>query len=396
MKCTWFLALSLVFVQAAAAQDYTVIDLGPLVPVGINIEGEVAGNVNGAAATWTVAGGIRQLGPPPSGSFSQAVAINDLGAVAGTADGPGTLYPQFDPSYIENCTNLTQPFVWSPLKGFTTPSSFAAAYFLEGVDNCEQETFATGLNLLDQVTATNLDSATYVDAYLWGPSSGMSIMQIDYYQESANAINDLGVVVGQAGFLDIYAGGLSDAVVFKENVPTLLPVPNTLDACSGADSINDLGEIAGWAQTPGSTIQSGCPSYYPDAVPIHAMLWRSSKSAPADLGTLPGDQFSMAVKVNSLGVVVGMSGNSTTEGQEQRYPFLQVEGRPFVWDPVRGMRDLNDLIPASSGWTLQTVSDINVWGQTVGTGTINGETHGFLLTPRVLFRPPWFAGPRAQ
>jgi hypothetical protein len=45
------------------------------------------------------------------------------------------------------------------------------------------------------------------------------------------------------------------------------------------------------------------------------------------------------------------------------------------------MRDLNDLIPASSGWNLQSVSDINIAGQMVGTGTINGEVHGFLLTP---------------
>jgi uncharacterized membrane protein len=396
MKRFWILALSFVFVEGAAAQGYKVIDLGPLVPVGINIEGQVAGNVNGAAAIWTASGGIRQLGLLPNGTFSQAVAINDLGVVAGTADGPGTLYPQSDPSYTEFCPSLVQPFVWSPLKGFTTPSSFAAAYFQEGgPDNCELETFATGLNLLDQVTATNQDFATYVDAYLWGPSSGMNILQIDYYQESANAINDLGVVVGQAGYLDIYAGGLSDAVIFKKNVPTLLPVLSTLDACSGANSINDLGEIAGWAQAPGSTIQSGCPSYFPDAVPIHAMLWRSSTAAPMDLGTLLGDQFSMAVKINSLGVMVGMSGNSTTEGLEQRYPFLQVVGRPFVWDPVRGMRDLNDLIPASSGWTLQTVSDINAWGQIVGTGTLGGEVHGFLLTPQVLLSPGP-PGPRLQ
>lgn len=386
MKRFWIVALSLVFVEAAVAQSYTVINLGPLVPVGINVEGQVAGNVNGAAAIWTVAGGTRLIGLLPNGTFSEAVAINDLGFVAGTADGPGTLFPQFDPSFTENCTSLVQPFVWSPHKGFTTPPSFAAAFFEEGVNNCGLETFATGLNLRDQVTATNEDAATFVDAYSWSPSGGMTIQQIDFFQESANAINDLGVTVGQAGFLDIFAGGLSDAVIFKKNVPVLLPVPSTLDACSGADSINDLGEIVGWAQASGSTIQSGCPSYFPDAVPIHAMLWRSATSAPADLGTLPGDQFSMAVKINSHGVVVGMSGNSTNEGQVQRYPFLQVVGRPFIWDRVRGMRDLNDLLPASSGWTLQAVSDINVWGQVVGTGTLNGETHGFLLTPRVLFR----------
>jgi hypothetical protein len=44
------------------------------------------------------------------------------------------------------------------------------------------------------------------------------------------------------------------------------------------------------------------------------------------------------------------------------------------------MQDLNTLIPVSD-WVLNSVSDINVWGQIVGSGTLNGETHGFLLTP---------------
>jgi hypothetical protein len=46
------------------------------------------------------------------------------------------------------------------------------------------------------------------------------------------------------------------------------------------------------------------------------------------------------------------------------------------------MEDLNTLIPASSGWTLNSAADINLWGQIVGSGMLNGQAHGFLLTPR--------------
>jgi probable HAF family extracellular repeat protein/autotransporter-associated beta strand protein len=43
--------------------------------------------------------------------------------------------------------------------------------------------------------------------------------------------------------------------------------------------------------------------------------------------------------------------------------------------------DLNDLIPAGSGWILNFARGINNAGQIVGFGTSNGEQHAFLLTP---------------
>ena len=45
-------------------------------------------------------------------------------------------------------------------------------------------------------------------------------------------------------------------------------------------------------------------------------------------------------------------------------------------------RDLNGLIPADSGWTLENALDINDRGQIVGMGQLGGEQHAFLLTPR--------------
>jgi len=45
------------------------------------------------------------------------------------------------------------------------------------------------------------------------------------------------------------------------------------------------------------------------------------------------------------------------------------------------MQNLNDLIPSDSGWLLRLAFDINSSGQIVGQGTINGQSHAFLLTP---------------
>jgi probable HAF family extracellular repeat protein len=45
------------------------------------------------------------------------------------------------------------------------------------------------------------------------------------------------------------------------------------------------------------------------------------------------------------------------------------------------MKDLNSLIPAHSGWILTQASGINDSGQIVGWGTVNKQTHAFLLSP---------------
>ena len=45
------------------------------------------------------------------------------------------------------------------------------------------------------------------------------------------------------------------------------------------------------------------------------------------------------------------------------------------------MRDLNGLIPPSSGWLLNIAWDVNNSGAIVGEGTVGGNVHAFLLTP---------------
>jgi hypothetical protein len=106
-----------------------------------------------------------------------------------------------------------------------------------------------------------------------------------------------------------------------------------------------------------------------------------------DLGTLGSDSDSAASKINLFGLVIGSSGNTYAastigDNNDRDQGPLEVIGRPFIWSQRRGMQDLNTLIRAGSGWILISVSDINVWGQIVGSGTLNGQPHGFLLTPR--------------
>ncbi len=89
-----------------------------------------------------------------------------------------------------------------------------------------------------------------------------------------------------------------------------------------------------------------------------------------DLGTLGGN-FSEAASVNNLGQVVGVAKNAT--GQN----------RAFLWQPGRGMLDLNTKLPGGSGWTLTSVQGINDEGWIVGFGIRGGNTKAWLMKPKL-------------
>ena len=87
------------------------------------------------------------------------------------------------------------------------------------------------------------------------------------------------------------------------------------------------------------------------------------------LGTLGGVN-SEAFAINERGQIVGAA--NTAAGAV----------RAFLWQ-AGVMIDLNTLIPDGSGWVLVSARGISEGGQIVGTGTLNGVTRGFLLTPPI-------------
>jgi probable HAF family extracellular repeat protein len=87
---------------------------------------------------------------------------------------------------------------------------------------------------------------------------------------------------------------------------------------------------------------------------------------------LPGAISSYARGINNVGQVVGLS----------YYSPVGNHLHAFVWSPSTGMLDLNNLIPANSGWLLQSANAINDQGQIVGLGMLNGQNEAFLLTPQ--------------
>ena len=105
-----------------------------------------------------------------------------------------------------------------------------------------------------------------------------------------------------------------------------------------------------------------------------ALLW-TSVNGLQDLGTLPGGNSSWAAAISDLDLVVGWS----TTGASPNTTHA------MLWSRHSGMQDLNNLLASNSGWLLYEATGINVWGQVVGNGLVNGQNHAFLLTP--LTRP---------
>jgi len=165
-------------------------------------------------------------------------------------------------------------------------------------------------------------------------------------------INDNGQIVG----VFLTAEGRPHAYLYDGGLMTDL---GTLGGYGSYPyDINNRGQVVGYSQAPGGT--------------THAFVYENG--VISDLGTLPGTRFGYARSINESGQIVGFA-----EGAHSMIPFLYDQGQ---------MVDLNSLIPADSGWTLQYAYSINDAGQIVGTGSnISGLGGGFLLTPIAVPEP---------
>jgi uncharacterized membrane protein len=387
MKPTILFACVLLLVSNAAAQAYTVTDLGPVSPTAINIWAQVVGSYNGQAFIWSKSQGRRELGIMPGGTFSMAGGINDLGVVTGTADGPGTVVSLIPSLPNQVCSDLTQPFLWTQrngLQGLGTVAGPDSAPWDSFSDWCTLSFYATSISDRGEVAGyTGPWSDLYQWAFLRTGAGAMTTFGSTFTPTFGNGISITDEIVGQS------VGEIGNATYWKNGVETTLVDLGAgvgLDYTSSANGVNDQGEVVGWSTTI---------PFYPDCdlditvCPIHAVLWTRS-GAIQDLQTLTGDTLSAASKINFFGQVIGTSGNTIGSqklgatggaGFDGTVP-ISVIGRPFIWSKRNGMQDLNTLIAGNSGWVLNSVSDINFWGQIVGEGTVNGQSHGFLLTPK--------------
>jgi probable HAF family extracellular repeat protein len=177
----------------------------------------------------------------------------------------------------------------------------------------------------------------------------------------AFGINDFGQAIGSSGLCSNTAlppNPVGPHALLWEADGSATNLGSLGGSINIADSINNLGQVVGGAQSP----KDGT---------IHAFLWTRA-TGMQDFGAFPGAIVTVPPccnTINDRGEMVGFSIDGTT-----------FNSRAIVWQGKTPV-DLNTLIPKGGPWYLQAANSVNDFGEIVGQGLIHGQVHAFVATP---------------
>lgn len=318
------------------------------------------------------------------GAQSSANAINNLGQIVGRAD------------LANNNAVLAHAFVYS--NGIMTDLSVLGTY--NTGQGTTSSSAAYGINNKGEIVGQSSTTNGVLHAFLFsqGQMSDLGVLP-GSQQSKAHAINDSSQVVGWT-----LGPGTQRAFLYENG--SLTDLGTLGGTASFAYAINNLGQVAGDSWLNNSSLSDTAFIY------SNGMM-----TALGDLGSYPAIQ---ALAINDAGQVVGYAGAVSTGGPTVTRGFLyragsltdlgdfggaqtnvvpaaintygqivgtvsayEKPGRAFTY--AGGMiTDLNNLIPAASGWTLLDANGINDNGQIVGSGqNASFQTHAYLLTPGI-------------
>jgi len=329
----------LVFVfalQAAlSAQQYTVREIKTFggnasTPGGINNHLHVAGTASEANSSqvdtflWSLKG-LVDIGLPSEGD-----AVNIADQVVGCADFP---------------SGQAHAYLWTATSGTQDLGT------LGGIYSC-----AFAVNALGEVVGQSYTASGAKHAFLWTQSGGMQDLDPNGGSSTASGINDKGQVVG--GY-DPHNTNASLAFIWSQaRGIRQLPSPPGNPSVT-ARAIDNLGHIIGNAAGM-STANV-------------AVLWpHLGQQGVQLLPQLAGSPSGGAFSVNLLEMVTGFGLIASTGALHAT-----------LWTPANGTQDLNDMIPANSGWVVVKGIGINDLGVIVAQGTHASDIniHALLLQP---------------
>jgi len=348
---------------AAGSTHYNVTSLDTLwtgsIARGINESGQIPGqgqNPGGQPRAFLWEGSeMKDLGVPARGNLSRARSINGSGDVVG------------EWRISVNGQQRFKAFLWEDgqMKDLNALIPAGAGWDLLGAQAINESGQIVGSGTINgQTHAFLYEPDTETDPDELGTATDLGMPLGDPFSE-AWGVNDSGEVVGESGSAEggqaflLYANGVVD------RFGTLLD--HSVHPYSEAMNLNDSGQVIGWSYTPSVNPQ--------DPPRGRAFLYDSKEAGEVrlqPLDPLPDDLYSRARDIDESGLVVGWSRNNTGASQEQQVAVLWEDGQ---------VKDLNDLIPANSGWKLIDAYAINERGQIVGSGFKDGQLQAFLLTP---------------
>lgn len=303
------------------------------------------------------------------GFTSVALGINSKGQVVGSAD---------------TSTGSRRAFLWEN-----------GAMQNLGTIPGQAQSEAWDINEDMQVVGIASDSGDIQDAFIW-QNGQMTELGDPAQAKNAFAINDAGQIVGAAIFpppisgqhamllengvlTDLTAAGFCSGIAWDINSQghvagggciwkdgTNIDLGTLGGLRTGAQSINDLGQVAGSSERAGVEFV------------FHAFLWENGEMSDIGLLVEPlgGMLNSDAEAINNKGQIVGA-------GTVQFGVAAGAFSEGFLFDPIHGPMLLKDTLPPNSGWSQLSPRDINDNGWIVGSGTAPGglPNRAFLMTP---------------
>ena len=337
------------------AQMYTVTDLGGLggafgqsyPRAGINMSGQVAGYSDVSIDPYR----YHAFRTAPNSPIDPAT--DDLGTLGG------------ENSYAGNINTIGQVvgFASTPdaqTHAFRTPPNKAINPITDDLGTLGGTwSQALGVNDIGQVVgASNIGQTAIYRAFRTAANSPIDSRTDDLgtlggTYSTAWRINQFGQVVG-------YAAIAGDTAVHAFRTAPNSPInPATDDLGTLGGSYSEAVDVNAFGQVVGSAAIAGDITRHAFRTAPNSLI----NPATDDLGTLgPGFNFSEALDIDDYGQVVGWPA------------FLYSNGV---------MHNLNDFIPAASGWEISFATGINNTGQIVAQGRLNnsGESRALLLTP---------------
>ncbi len=328
-------ALLIALAGPHAAQATQIVDLGTFNPVAINGSLQIAGfagdSGNGAGLWQNHV--ITPLRPLPGGTSSRTnvvSGINDAGRVAGATE-----VTESSGVRADHATYWDQP---------STPHDVG---FLAG----NFRALATGINSSGDIVGTSQDSNT---THAFFAANGSSPVQVGASDASSPAETTAAYGVDDArrifGFRQNYPhrqgdngqsyiwSGPSAAGTATDLVPGGARHSMAVDGTIVGVHLDATGSpsYGAWLRDPATGSETGLGSFTPEAVNAHR-------------------------------VVVGEDAGSAK-----------------MWRSGV-LTDLNTTLPAGSPWQLKTAVDVTATGDVIGSGVVNGQTHGYLLLAQPAF-----------
>ncbi len=286
----------------------------------------------------------------------------------------------------------------------------------------------TAVNDSDQVSGSEPAGPNKFQAARWSNGTASLLGTLGPYSSGGSGITNAGTVLGYRG--DDLGSGLGiyptlwDLAGNQQELPAypggenggFLAVAKNGTAVLTDDSAPVNNNHAVIAQPPYTTVVK-TPGFNPTSVntSAHAVgtsdggvheYWNGSAAVPVQVAVNSGFITSTHA-LNDADQVIGNTTAGLAAVQQEPSGALttlpEVPGAPAgdfkpqaindggvvvgnaasgaaIWTPGKTTQLLDSLLPPGSGWHLLTAVDINVRGDVLGTGTVNGQTHWYLLS----------------